>query len=282
MHLREPEHRPFEHTPAARRSRVAEWKVGEQRLYLGDCLELLPRLADNVVDVVVTSPPYNLGIAYRSYEDSLPRTEYLDWMGRVAAELRRVLKADGSLFLNVGSTNADPWVAADVAETFRKHFVLQNHIIWVKSISIGDDTVGHFKPINSRRFLNHSHEAIYHFTTEGRTEVDRLAVGVPFKDKSNIARWGHVRDKRCAGDVWFIPYRTVQSKAQKFDHPAGYPVELAERCIRLHGVEKAKVLDPFAGTGTTLVAAAILGCQGLGFELDEEYARTAAARLKSL
>ena len=100
-------------------------------------------------------------------------------------------------------------------------------------------------------------------------------MGVPFKDKSNIARWGHKRDRRCAGNVWFIPYDTVRSKAQKYDHPAGFPVELPNRCIKLHGVKNATVLDPFAGTGTTLVAAEALRCTGIGIELDRHYAEKA-------
>ena len=60
----------------------------------------------------------------------------------------------------------------------------------------GGDTVGHFKPITSDRYLNHNHEAVFHFTPTGATPLNRLAIGVPFKDKSNIARWGHKRDRR--------------------------------------------------------------------------------------
>ncbi|MNT56683.1 Modification methylase DpnIIB [compost metagenome] len=104
---------------------------------------------------------------------------------------------------------------------------------------------------------------------------------MPFKDKSNIGRWGHARDKRCAGNVWFIPYKTVNSKAEKFNHPAGFPIELAERCIKLHGIEDAIVLDPFLGAGSTLVAAARLGCEGIGFEIDPVYAAAAVSRLQA-
>ena len=173
-------------------------------------------------------------------------------------------------------------------ERFRRRFVLGAAgclavaalIGFVDWISIaGDDTVGHFKPITSRRFLNQNHEAIFHFTKSGHVEIDRLAVGVPFKDKSNIARWGHKADRRCAGNVWFIPYKTVRSKAQKFGHPAGFPVELAERCIRLHGAEGAVVLDPFLGAGSTLVAAKRLGFEAIGIEIDASYADTACRRL---
>jgi site-specific DNA-methyltransferase (adenine-specific) len=258
----------------------AEQRIGRQCILTGDCAEALASLAPASVDLVVTSPPYNIGVAYRTYRDDRPREQYLGWFAAIGASIARVLKPDGSFFLNVGSTSADPWIALDVAQTLRARFRLQNHIQWVKSVSIGEDSVGHFKPISSRRFLNHNHEAIFHFTRTGAVPIDRLAIGVPFKDKSNIARWGHARDRRCAGNVWFIPYRTVQSRAEKFDHPAGFPVELAERCIRLHGGKDALVLDPFLGAGSTLVAAARLGCRGIGIEIDPHYARTAAERLR--
>lgn len=256
--------------------------AAEQIVKVGDCLRLLSELAPQSIGVVVTSPPYNIGVRYRSYADRKPRDVYLDWMGDVAAALKRVLQPDGSVFLNLGSTNTDPWIAADVAGAFRKDFMLQNQIVWIKSVSVGNDTIGHFKPITSRRFLNNNHESIYHFTIRGGVEVDRLSVGVPFKDKSNIARWGHARDRRCAGNTWFIPYPTVRSKAQKFDHPAGFPVELPLRCLKLHGKADALVLDPFVGTGTTLVAAKELGMSGVGFEIDADYAEIACARLRLL
>jgi site-specific DNA-methyltransferase (adenine-specific) len=258
------------------------WSCGNQQIIAGDCRDELAAIRSACIDVVVTSPPYNIGLAYRSYEDRRPRAAYLAWLAAIGEEIARVLKPDGSFFLNIGSTNSDPWVSIDVANAFRQVFVLQNHFVWVKSLSIGDDTVGHFKPIAGRRFLNHNHEAVFHFTKSGKVPLDRLAIGVPFKDKSNIARWGHARDRRCAGNVWFIPYRTVRSKAQKFDHPAGFPVELPERCIKLHGVPKAAILDPFLGAGATLVAAEKLGCPGIGIEIDRHYAQTSLSRLHAL
>jgi site-specific DNA-methyltransferase (adenine-specific) len=259
-----------------------EWTVGGQRILLADCLVGLARLPAESVDVCVTSPPYNIGIAYGTYRDRMPRAAYLGWLGEVGRAIHRVLKPDGSFFLNIGGTGSDPWIASDAGRATGEGFVLQNHIAWVKSLSIGSDTVGHFKPITSPRYLNQNHETIFHFTKTGAVAIDRLAVGVPFKDKSNIARWGHARDRRCAGNVWFIPYRTVKSRTEKFDHPAGFPVELPLRCILLHGVEKPVVLDPFLGAGTTLVAARQLGGQGIGFEIDADYAERAARRLAEL
>lgn len=256
------------------------WDIGRHKIVLSDCVTYLQGMEANLVDVCVTSPPYNIGVAYQSHNDRMPKAAYLAWMGTIAFEIARVLRPDGSFFLNVGGTNVDPWIATEVAHQFANAFQLQNNIIWVKSVTVGGETFGHFKPITSKRFLNNNFESIFHFTKTGSTPIDRLSIGAPFKDKSNIARWGHAEDRRCDGNVWFIPYKTVRSKAQKFDHPAGFPVDLPLRCIYMHGKKSAVVLDPFMGAGTTLVAAERAGATGIGIEIDSAYAQTAASRLQ--
>ncbi len=258
--------------------RVAD-DIAPHRLYCGDCLEVLARLPAASVDVVVTSPPYNLDLAYGSYRDRLSETAYLDWMGTVCTALRRALKPDGSFFLNISGSNSRPWLPFELIVRLRDSFVLQNHITWIKSIALEDDSVGHYKPLNGQRFLNHNHEHIFHLTLDGNVRLDRLAIGVPFKDKSNIARRGHAQDLRCRGNTWFIPYRTVQSKTEKFNHPGTFPVDLPRWCIRLHGRPGAMVLDPFAGAATTLVAAALENAVGIGIEIDAGYVAVGAARL---
>ena len=231
------------------------------------------------MDVIVTSPPYNLGLAYGGYNDSRSETAYLDWMVAVAVALQRVMRPDGSFFLNFAGSPGRPWLPFELIVRLRALFTLQNHIVWVKSIDTGAGAVGHFKPVGGQRFLHHAHEHIFHLTRAGDVVLDRLAVGVPFKDKSNIARRGHAGDLRCGGDTWFIPYTTVRSKAQRFHHPGTFPVALPQRCIRLHGRAGATVLDPFAGTGTTLVAARREGARGIGIELDPVYVSAARERL---
>lgn len=261
-------------------ARAQRYKVGQQQIIRGDCLRALRRMEADSVDVIITSPPYNIGLSYRSYPDRKEEDEYLDWMLEVAHGLRRVLRADGSFFLNISGSSAQPWLPFELAVRLRDLFVLQNHISWVKSISVGEDSFGHFKPMNSQRFLHRGHEHLFHFTLSGDVKLDRLSAGVPYKDKSNIARRGHEQDRRCRGDAWFIPYETVRDRKQKFDHPGTFPVALPEQCLLLHGQEEAQVLDPFMGTGTTLLAAQRLGCFGVGIEIDPDYVAIARQRLR--
>jgi len=185
-------------------------------IHCGDCLELLPQIAPGSVDLVITSPPYNLEISYSTYQDRLPETAYLDWMVAVATELKRTLRPDGALFLNIAGSSSAPWLPFELIVRLRPLFSLQNHIAWVKSIAFEQDSRGHFKPVPGKRFLHRNHEHIFHLTPSGANQLDRLAIGVPFKDKSNIARRNHAQDLRCRGDAWFIPYETIRSKAQKF------------------------------------------------------------------
>lgn len=250
-----------------------------QRLICGDCLNVLPRLEFGSVDVVVTSPPYNLGVSYNRYEDHRAENEYLEWMMGVAREIARVMRPDGSFFLNVAGSSSAPWLPFELLVRLRRLFVLQNHITWIKSIAIRRDSVGHYKPVPGQRFLHRNHEHIFHLTLSGDVKLDRLAVGVPFKDKSNIARRGHAQDLRCRGDTWFIPYETGQSRAASFHHPRTFPLALPRWCIRLHGQREVTVLDPFMGTGTALVAASLEAARGIGIEIDPTYVAVARRKL---
>src|SRR3990172_7267874 len=128
--------------------------MNKQTIINDDCLKVMKGMDSESIDIVITSCPYNIGVKYNSYDDNKTQPEYLDWMYEVSEEIKRL-------------------------------FFLQNHIVWVKSIDINDNSFGHFKPINSGRFLNNNHESIFHFTKTGEVKIDRLAVGSKYKDKSN-------------------------------------------------------------------------------------------------
>jgi site-specific DNA-methyltransferase (adenine-specific) len=254
----------------------------------GDCVDGMAQLPDGCVDVAVTSPPYNLGIKYGRYSDADSREAYLQWAGKWAGQIHRVLKSSGSLFLNVGSAPSNPMLPHELVMRLRDVFVLQNVIHWVKAITIEDRqgelrSFGHFKPISSKRFLTDCHEYVLHLTKTGRVEIDRLAIGVPYQDKSNIARWSHTRgsDLRCRGNTWFIPYETIQNRAKERPHPATFPIKLAEWCIKLHGLARVEtVLDPFLGIGNSAIAAKRCGVKNfIGFEIDKQYLAEARRRL---
>ena len=248
----------------------------------GDAIIEMEKLPEKSVDIIITSPPYNLNIKYSTHKDNMDQEKYLNWLGGVFDAAHRVLKDDGSLFLNVGASNKDPWVYMDVANVLRTDYNLQNDIVWIKSVAIDNTTYGHFKPINSKRFLNHTYEHIFHFTKKCDVEIDKKAIGVPYMDKSNITRWKHTEnaDKRCKGNCWFIPYDTIQSKSEKGHHPATFPEKLARDCIMMHGYDSnTMVLDMFAGTGSTLAAAKELGTQYIGIDIDDAYVEYANNRL---
>lgn len=141
-----------------------------------DCLNWMKE-NKNVVDCIVTSPPYNIDAKYGDFDDSMPRKDYLIWMEDVATKMNNCLKKNGQIFLNMGYTNADPFIAMDVAMVFRKHFVLQNQFTWVKHIAVNDTGHGQYKPITSKRYVSVTNENIFHFTKTGNVEIDRLSIG---------------------------------------------------------------------------------------------------------
>lgn len=186
----------------------------EQKVILGDCIQIMSEMYPKSIDVVVCSPPYNLGKDYKTYEDKLPRQEYLEWTSKWMQLVKQVLKDNGSFFINIGFTNKDPWLGMDVAAVARKIFVLQNNIAWIKSLFIDDKTFGHFKPVQGGRFINNTFEHIFHFTKDGNVKVNRLGIGVPYNDKLNAERWNNEGGIRCRGNCWFIPYETIVREAE--------------------------------------------------------------------
>ena len=272
--------------------------INLNQIFNKSCIDFMNELESNSiqVDMIITSPPYNIGKNYGTcYDDNKPGNDYLNIIDEVSQKLRKILKEDGSLFLNVGNIPSDQWIANDVANIFRKYFVLQNTIIWNKSISLkksdiskeytNTDTyqvisIGQYQPVNSKKYLNNCFEYIFHFTKSGNVKLDKKAndYAVPYMYKSNERRYSK-DGKRDRGNSWFIPYKTIQSKEER-PHPAIFPITLPYFCIKVHGYDQNTIVyDPFLGSGTTALACIDLGVNYLGTDINNEYIQIAEANI---
>lgn len=224
-------------------------------------LELvLPLVSENSVDVTITSPPYKIEDGY---------TPQL--METLFHEMYRVHKEQTYAFVNFGHLvdfKARPFWLVQMAE--RNGWRLHETIIWVKP---------QFSPVSSNCNVNNLFEFIFMFRKGKPAPLDRLAIGVPYADKSNIKRYGRGKDLRCGGNVWTFGYETIQRSEQKL-HPHRFPRELPRRCLKLVAPslsEKPLVLDPFGGSFTTgCVAKEEFGYDFISCEVNRFNAITAA------
>lgn len=234
-----------------------------REMIIGDAVETMRQMESDSFSCVVTSPPYNIGVDYGpGISDRMSPEDYSEFTKNWVRESIRVAPV---LVVNFGTPSSSVQNLGRFISDISSVGVVQSHIVWVKSISSRQFTGGHFKPVNSARFLNNLHESIFIVSRTGNYQLDRLAVGVPFADKSNISRFSGNggRDMRCRGNVWYLPYET---RTAKKSHPATFPQELAEMMIKITGA-RGRVLDPFAGTGTTLLAAEGLGLDSVGIDI---------------
>jgi site-specific DNA-methyltransferase (adenine-specific) len=221
-------------------------------LIQGDSQIVLRTMPNEGIDLVVTSPPY---------KDSDGYTEEL--MRDVFTETFRVQKDNTLLFLNFGHLAEDKFRPFRVCQILMEiGYSLNETIVWVKN---------HYKPIQGSRRLNNLTEFIFLMYKGKMPKLDRLAVGSPYEDKSNVGRYSD-KDLKCSGNVFKINYPTIQKSAQRL-HPYQFPVELPLRCIKLAGLTHGIVLDPFAGSGTVGKACEITENAFIGIELND-YQRT--------
>jgi site-specific DNA-methyltransferase (adenine-specific) len=267
-----------------------------QVVWQGDCRELLRDLADESVACMVFSPPYNVGRPYAGYNDKLPEAEFFAVQDEAAAEMARLLRSNGHLFLVVGSNANFPWRGIEIALIYGRHFDLQQPpIAWVKSIAIDaktlkneehrkalhEHTFGQFSISHSRRVCSSTHEYIFHFSPTGSSPIKPARIGVRYGYPGQILRFNKGRapvdrEVRDRGSSWHVPYPTIQGRSDRDDHPAVFPVALAEMCLKLADLKPDDlVLDPFCGIGSSLLAAKRLGLPAIGIELSGKYCQAA-------
>ncbi len=243
-----------------------------------DNIEFMRRLPDGSMNLIVTSPPYNLG---KSYETRSPLEAYLDEQARVIAECARLLRANGSLCWQVGNYVSDgEIVPLDTAlyPLFKAQGLkLRNRIVW---------HFGH--GLHSRKRLSGRYETINWFTKSNDYVFNLDPIRVPSKYPNkrhfkgpNIGKLSGNPLGKNPSDVWEFP-NVKNNHVEKTIHPCQFPVELVERLVLSMTDPGDSVLDPYMGVGTSIVAAVKHGRAGYGCDIVPEYVDIARERLEAL
>lgn len=245
-------------------------------IYSGDCLELLAQVPDASIALVITSPPYNIG---KPYEDRTDLEAYLSWQERVIQEAVRILKPTGSLVWQVGNyvENGEilPLDILFYPIFKRQGLQLRNRIVWAFEHGL------HAK----RRFSGRYEVALWLTKSETYTfHLDRVRVPQKYPNKRHFKgpKKGQISSNplgKNPGDVWIFP-NVKANHVEKTAHPAQFPVELVERFVLALTEEEDWVLDPFGGSGTTLIAALMHRRKGAMAEILPDYVTIAKQRLR--
>jgi len=238
-----------------------------QKYFFGDCRNLIKKIEDKSVNLVVTSPPYNLGKNYGEYKDNVSLDEWKNLISGTTKEIVRVLKPNGSFFLNVSpipEKKTKEIIPLDSIAYFiaKEHgLFLRNSIIW---------TFNNMQNCSNR--LSGRWESILWFVKDINNYVFNLDdIRIPYitQGDKRLNPYGG----RNPTDVWYFDRvnNMTKKKLGISDAPCVYPVPMIERILRMSTKEGDVVLDPFLGSGTTLVACSRMNRNGIGFELDKKF-----------
>lgn len=225
----------------------------------------MSEIEDGSIDIVFTSPPYKEKDGYSD-----------DMMMSLGQDLARVLAQDGIAFVNFGSLahhKDRPLTVGLILGDFLEH---HDTIIWAKNF----DGKGQFTPSRYDSRINNIFEFIFVFVQKGYVPtLDKLSIGVPYEDKSNIGRYSD-KDIRCRGNIWPVRYETIQKKSQKL-HSERFPPELVEMGIKLANKPSgSNFLDPFNGSGSSMIACIEHDMNFFGYEINEKWYDVAITRFE--
>ena len=238
------------------------------RIVCGDSTEVLARLPDNCVDLVFTSPPYNFGLEYGKSPDDYQWEKYYEKLFGVLDECVRVLKFGGRIAVNVQPLFSDYIPSHHLISNFlmRRKLIWKGEIMWEKNNYNCKYTAWGSWKSPSSPYLKYTWEFIEVFCKGSLKAAGRAAEADITADE--FKQWVNAR--------WSIaPERNMR----EYEHPAMFPVELATRVLKLFSFRGAFVLDPFAGVGTTAVAAKNNGRRYLNVDISPDYCETAQRRL---
>lgn len=265
---------------------------GENKLYCDDSREILQDMDDDSVHLVVTSPPYNLDIEYGEYDDRNAVEEWKNLIRDVFEELYRVVVPDGKVCINIGGsyeTTDDSGryqrvplnshiinIASDIG------FDMYDEFVWAKnqfqSHGGGQPLFGSY-PYPTNFMATQQHEYVLVFRNwrsesyhDKRELIDRES------DCGDISELSKDRWRKITKSIWNIP--AVNHSSLETEHNAIFPSEIPKRCIELYSYAGDVVLDPFAGTGTTLHQANDLHRQFVGIDVDPSYINATLRRFE--
>lgn len=243
----------------------------------------MSKVDSNSVDLIVTSPPYNIGISYgnkhengkivkskgKKYKDNLSEEDYREFLGNVFKECDRVLKDNGSIWINIKNRSIDGAIVPPFwIQEYFQNYTLKNIIIW--NFDWGGSTNKKFAP---------RYEYVFWFVKDKNNYTFNL-------DDVKIPALNYRPDRyktqlKNPSDVWRIPMISGNFE-ERTEHPAQYPEALIQRIILCATNENEIVLDPFMGSGTTAAVAKKLNRQYIGFEIEEEYIKIIKKRLSKI
>lgn len=230
--------------------------------------ESMAELPDCSVQLMVTSPPYNVG---KEYDDDLSLQEYLAFLERVWREVHRLLVPGGRACINVANLGRRPYLplhAWILAGMLHVGFLMRGEVIWNKAASASPSTAWGSWMSAANPTLRDVHEYILVFS-KGTFKRDN-----PQRRESTISDEQFLEYTK---SVWTFP----AEPASKVGHPAPFPLELPSRLIQLYTFKGEVVLDPFMGSGQTAIAALKSGRHYVGYELNPGYVALAQARIQS-
>jgi modification methylase len=238
------------------------------KIHHGKCEDLIPKLPNDFIDLVITSPPYNVELEYDYYKDCKPYKDYINWLFFIFKELKEKMKFGGRICINIGDKqNGKVSLHSDITQFMTKElgYLLKSTIIWNKN-QIGNRTSwGSWKSPSNPSFPT-PFEYILIFCNESYKKVgDKKDITISKEEfiTNSLALWN------------FAPEVNIS----KLGHPAAFPPELPHRLIQQLSYRNDIVLDIFSGSGTTCLEAVKLERNWIGFEMSKNYVEISRRRI---